>query len=264
MSGKILVALFASVSCLCFASEAAAIDASSSTEPAVIYARQPAPVRMASAERSNMGGGFIEFLFGDAPQGGRYQQAPAYQQQPDYGYGGRRALLPPMDPHQSMRREEEEAFDPAQHRLDPKYEKQVVEYHGKESPGTIVIDTPNKFLFLVQGDGKALRYGVGVGRPGFTWSGVKTISAKKEWPAWTPPPEMLARRPDLPRYMEGGPQNPLGARAMYLGSSLYRIHGSNEPWTIGTNVSSGCIRMRNEDVIDLYGRVGVGAKVVVI
>ncbi|MEH2622495.1 lipoprotein-anchoring transpeptidase ErfK/SrfK [Bradyrhizobium sp. AZCC 1719] len=264
MSGKILVALFASVSCLCFASEAAAIDASSSTEPTVIYARQPAPVRMASAERSNMGGGFIEFLFGDAPQGGRYQQAPAYQQQPDYGYGGRRALLPPMDPYQSMRREEEEAFDPAQHRLDPKYEKQVVEYHGKESPGTIVIDTPNKFLFLVQGDGKALRYGVGVGRPGFTWSGVKTISAKKEWPAWTPPPEMLARRPDLPRYMEGGPQNPLGARAMYLGSSLYRIHGSNEPWTIGTNVSSGCIRMRNEDVIDLYGRVGVGAKVVVI
>ena len=139
-----------------------------------------------------------------------------------------------------------------------------VEYHGKESPGTIVIDTPNKFLFLVQGDGKALRYGVGVGRPGFTWSGVKTVSAKKEWPAWTPPPEMLARRPDLPRHMEGGPQNPLGARAMYLGSSLYRIHGSNEPWTIGTNVSSGCIRMRNEDVIDLYGRVNVGARVVVI
>jgi lipoprotein-anchoring transpeptidase ErfK/SrfK len=264
MSGKIFVALFASVSCLCFASEAAAIDASSSTEPTVIYARHPAPVRMASAERSNMGGGFIEFLFGDAPQGGRYRQAPAYQQQPDYGYGGRRALLPPMDPQQSMRREEEEAFDPAQHRLDPKYEKQVVEYHGKESPGTIVIDTPNKFLFLVQGDGKALRYGVGVGRPGFTWSGVKTISAKKEWPAWTPPPEMLARRPDLPRHMVGGPDNPLGARAMYLGSTLYRIHGSNEPWTIGTNVSSGCIRMRNEDVIDLYGRVNVGAKVVVI
>ena len=140
----------------------------------------------------------------------------------------------------------------------------MVEYHGKESPGTIVIDTPNKFLFLVQGDGKALRYGVGVGRPGFTWSGVETVSAKKEWPAWTPPPEMLARRPDLPRHMEGGPQNPLGARAMYLGSSLYRIHGYQQPWTIGTNVSSGCIRMRNEDVMDLYGRVGVGAKVVVI
>ncbi|MEH2552364.1 lipoprotein-anchoring transpeptidase ErfK/SrfK [Bradyrhizobium sp. AZCC 2262] len=266
MSGKISLALLASVSCLCFASEASAIDASPIAEPSVIYAReptQPAPVRMASSERSNMGGGFIEFLFGDAPQGGRYQREPAYQPQPDYGYGGRRSLLPPMDPQQSMRREEE-AVDPAQRLMDPKYEKHVVEYYGKESPGTIVIDTPNKFLFLVQGDGKALRYGVGVGRPGFTWSGVKTVSAKKEWPAWTPPPEMLARRPDLPRHMEGGPDNPLGARAMYLGSSLYRIHGSNEPWTIGTNVSSGCIRMRNEDVIDLYGRVGVGARVVVI
>ena len=263
MSGKISLALLASASCLCFASGANAIDASPVADPTVIYARQPAPVRMAAAERSNMGGGFIEFLFGDAPQGNRYQRDQAYQPQPDYGYRGRRMLLPPMDPQQSMRREEE-AVDPAQQRLDPKYEKQVVEYHGKESPGTIVIDTPNKFLFLVQGDGKALRYGVGVGRPGFTWSGVKTVSAKKEWPAWTPPPEMLARRPDLPRHMEGGPSNPLGARAMYLGSSLYRIHGSNEPWTIGTNVSSGCIRMRNEDVIDLYGRVGVGARVVVI
>jgi len=261
MSGKISLALLASASCLCLASEAFAIDATADTERTVIYARQsaePARVRMASAERARMGGGFIEFLFGDAPQGGRYQP------QPDYGYAGRRMLLPPMDPQQSMRRQEEEELDPAQQRLDPKYEKQVVEYHGKESPGTIVIDTPNKFLFLVQGDGKALRYGVGVGRPGFTWSGVKTVSAKKEWPAWTPPPEMLARRPDLPRHMEGGPQNPLGARAMYLGSSLYRIHGSNEPWTIGTNVSSGCIRMRNEDVIDLYGRVGVGARVIVI
>jgi lipoprotein-anchoring transpeptidase ErfK/SrfK len=272
MSGKITLALLASVSCVCFADRAAAIDASPSSGPAVIYAGpppQPAPVRMASAERARMGGGFIEFLFGDAPQGGRYQQPgyeqqPVYQQQPGYGYGGRRALLPPMDPQQSMPEQEEAALEPAQRPMDPKYEKQVVDYRGKESPGTIIVDTPNKFLFLVQGDGKALRYGIGVGRPGFTWSGVKTISAKKEWPAWTPPPEMLARRPDLPRHMEGGPQNPLGARAMYLGSSLYRIHGSNEPWTIGTNVSSGCFRMRNEDVIDLYGRVNVGAKVVVI
>jgi len=264
MSGKISLALLASVSCLCFAREALAIDAS--TEPAVIYARepaQPAPVRMASSERSNMGGGFIEFLFGDAPQGGRYQREPAYQPQPDYGYGGRRSLLPPMDPQQGMMRQQEMS-EPAQRPFDPKYEKQVVDYTGKESAGTIVVDTPNKFLYLVQGSGKALRYGIGVGRPGFTWSGVKAISAKKEWPDWTPPAEMLARRPDLPRHMEGGPQNPLGARAMYLGSSLYRIHGSNEPWTIGTNVSSGCIRMRNDDVIDLYGRVSVGAKVVVI
>jgi len=116
----------------------------------------------------------------------------------------------------------------------------------------------------VQPGGTALRYGIGVGRPGFTWSGVKSITAKKEWPSWTPPAEMLKRRPDLPRFMEGGPENPLGARAMYLGSTLYRIHGSNEPWTIGTNVSSGCIRMRNEDVMDLYERVNVGTRVVVI
>jgi lipoprotein-anchoring transpeptidase ErfK/SrfK len=267
MSKKISLALLASASCLGFADRASALDASPPAEPTVIYAREPAqpqPVRTAYAERSNMGGGFIEFLFGEgAPQGERYQQQPAYQQQPPYGYGPQRAPLPPMDPQQSMR-QQDEASDPAQRPFNPIYEKQVVDYHGKEGAGTIVVDTPNKFLFLVQGDGKALRYGIGVGRPGFTWSGVKSITAKKEWPAWTPPPEMLARRPDLPRHMEGGPQNPLGARAMYLGSSLYRIHGSNEPWTIGTNVSSGCIRMRNEDVIDLYGRVGVGAKVVVI
>jgi lipoprotein-anchoring transpeptidase ErfK/SrfK len=262
MFRKMSLALLAGASCLVFADQAAAIDASPLAEPTVIYSNQPAspaPVRTAYAERTQMGGGFIEFLFGDAPQGGRYQQ-PAYQQQPSYGYGAQRA---PADLQQSMR-PQEEAREPAQRSMDPKYEKQVVDYHGREGAGTIVVDTPNKFLFLVQGDGKALRYGIGVGRPGFTWSGVKTISAKKEWPAWTPPPEMLVRRPDLPRHMEGGPTNPLGARAMYLGSSLYRIHGSNEPWTIGTNVSSGCIRMRNEDVIDLYGRVNVGAKVVVI
>jgi lipoprotein-anchoring transpeptidase ErfK/SrfK len=148
--------------------------------------------------------------------------------------------------------------------VDARYRKQVVDYDGKHSAGTIIIDTPNKFLYLVQGGGKALRYGIGVGRPGFTWAGVKTVSAKKEWPDWRPPDEMLKRRPDLPRYMPGGPDNPLGARALYLGSTLYRIHGSNEPWTIGTQVSSGCIRMRNEDVVDLYERVPVGAKVIVM
>jgi lipoprotein-anchoring transpeptidase ErfK/SrfK len=243
--------------------QAAAIEARPFAEPTVIYGdRQPAaPVRTAYAARSKMGGGFIEFLFGDEQnQSGRYQQ-PAYQQQPSYE--SRRQLLLPMDPQQAMR-QQEDFSETARPAFDPRYEKQLVDYHGKESAGTIVVDTPNKFLYLVQGDGTALRYGIGVGRPGFTWSGVKQISAKKEWPAWTPPPEMLARRPDLPRHMEGGPQNPLGARAMYLGSSLYRIHGSNEPWTIGTNVSSGCIRMRNEDVIDLYGRVNLGARVVVI
>jgi len=148
--------------------------------------------------------------------------------------------------------------------LDPVYRKQLVDYAGKHGAGTIVIDTPNKFLYLVQGDGKALRYGIGVGRPGFTWAGEKTVTRKAEWPGWTPPPEMLKRRPDLPRHMEGGPANPLGARAMYLGSTLYRIHGTNEPDTIGTNVSSGCIRMLNADVVDLYERVKVGTKVIVM
>ncbi len=265
MFKRMSLALLASASCLGAAlHQAKAIEAAAISEPAVIYADQAAqpPARMAYAERSNMGGGFIEFLFGDGQhQAERYQQQPAYQQQPSYQPG--EPLLTPMAPQQVMRRQDD-ASEPAPPAFDPKYEKQLVDYHGRERPGTIVIDTPNKFLFLVQGDGKALRYGIGVGRPGFTWSGVKQISAKKEWPDWTPPPEMLVRRPDLPRHMEGGPQNPLGARAMYLGSSLYRIHGSNEPWTIGTNVSSGCIRMRNEDVIDLYGRVNVGAKVIVI
>jgi lipoprotein-anchoring transpeptidase ErfK/SrfK len=256
------LALLAGASCLgAGLHQAAAIEAAPLSESSVIYADQSeqrplAPVRTAYAERSNMGGGFIEFLFGDGPaQGERYQQQPSYEQ--------RRPLLPPMEPQQTLR-QQEDASDPAHRAFNPKFEKQLVDYQGKESAGTIVVDTPNKFLYLVQENGKAMRYGIGVGRPGFTWSGVKQISAKKEWPAWTPPPEMLARRPDLPRHMEGGPQNPLGARAMYLGSSLYRIHGSNEPWTIGTNVSSGCIRMRNEDVIDLYGRVNVGARVVVI
>jgi lipoprotein-anchoring transpeptidase ErfK/SrfK len=130
-------------------------------------------------------------------------------------------------------------------------------------PGTIVISTKERRLYLVQDGGRALRYGIGVGRPGFAWSGVKTITAKKEWPSWTPPSQMLKRRPDLPRFMPGGESNPLGARAMYLGSTLYRIHGSNEPETIGQAVSSGCFRMTNEDVADLYNRVAVGTTVVV-
>ena len=147
---------------------------------------------------------------------------------------------------------------------DPRFMKQEVAYAGSERPGTIVIDTPLKYLYLVQGNGRALRYGIGVGRPGFAWAGVKTVSRKAEWPGWTPPPEMLRRRPDLPQHMAGGPGNPLGARALYLGSSLYRIHGTNEPHTIGQSVSSGCIRMMNEDVTDLYERVPVGATVVVM
>jgi lipoprotein-anchoring transpeptidase ErfK/SrfK len=131
------------------------------------------------------------------------------------------------------------------------------------APGTIVINTSERRLYLVQGGGQALSYGIGVGRDGFRWSGTHRITAKREWPAWTPPSEMLRRRPDLPRHMPGGIENPLGARAMYLGSTLYRIHGSNEPETIGQAVSSGCFRMTNEDVVDLYNRVSVGTTVVV-
>jgi lipoprotein-anchoring transpeptidase ErfK/SrfK len=190
---------------------------------------------------SGLGGGFLEFLV----NGG--QSAPV----------SRTAY--PADPEYAAEQREAKRYT-----MDPRYARQLVDYDGHEPAGTVIIDTPNRFLLLVQGDGKALRYGIGVGRPGFTWAGVKHVSAKREWPDWTPPSEMLKRRPDLPRHMEGGPENPLGARAMYLGNTLYRIHGSNEPWTIGTQVSSGCIRMRNEDVIDLYGRVKVGTKVVVI
>ena len=142
--------------------------------------------------------------------------------------------------------------------------RSIVGIDGRYAPGTIIINTAERRLYLVLGNGEALRYGIGVGRDGFRWSGVHRVTAKKEWPSWTPPAQMRARRPELPRYLPGGIENPLGARAMYLGSTLYRIHGSNEPWTIGTNVSSGCIRMRNEDVIDLYDRVRVGARVIVI
>ncbi len=139
----------------------------------------------------------------------------------------------------------------------------TVTYPANYAPGTILINTAERRLYLILGSGQALRYGIGVGRDGFRWSGVHRISAKKEWPGWTPPSQMLRRRPDLPRYMPGGIENPLGARALYLGSTLYRIHGSNEPETIGQAVSSGCFRMTNEDVTDLYGRVAVGTTVVV-
>jgi len=142
--------------------------------------------------------------------------------------------------------------------------RQVVNYRTSEAPGTIIIDTPNTFLYLVMPGGKAMRYGIGVGREGFTWSGTKTIERKAEWPDWTPPPEMIQRQPYLPRFVAGGDGNPMGARGMYLSGSVYRIHGTNAPESIGTQVSSGCIRLLNEDVIDLYNRVHVGTKVVVL
>ncbi len=142
--------------------------------------------------------------------------------------------------------------------------RETVGFDGPYAPGTIIINTSERRLYFVLAGHQALRYGVGVGRPGFTWAGVTRIANKREWPDWTPPPQMLRRRPDLPRHMEGGIDNPLGARAMYLAGTLYRIHGSNEPDTIGQAVSSGCIRMTNDDVVDLYGRASIGAKVVVL
>jgi lipoprotein-anchoring transpeptidase ErfK/SrfK len=166
-------------------------------------------------------------------------------------------LLFQQQPHQQYYQNE-----PSPHVQISPVPREIVAFSGY-SPGTIVISTSERRLYYVLGNGTAIRYGVGVGRPGFTWAGTKTITRKAEWPDWTPPPQMLRRRPDLPRFMKGGINNPLGARAMYLGGSLFRIHGSNEPETIGQAVSSGCIRMTNADVVDLYSRVRVGTRVVV-
>ncbi len=156
------------------------------------------------------------------------------------------------------------ADDAASDQLPAQLRRQVVSYPGTEAPGTVIIDTGHTFLYLTLGNGKALRYGIGVGRQGFIWSGVETISRKAEWPDWIPPAEMVARQPYLPRWVGGGPGNPLGARALYLGNTDYRIHGTNDPTTIGKHVSSGCIRLQNSDVIDLYDRIGIGTKVVVL
>ena len=236
-----------------------------------------------SASAENLGGGFIEFLVtGNAGRGAAPAMAaprqpvrtayatPAYSTGeagllPDEQYQpAPRAGRPPMGPGFVPAQGSAPAPMPQVHGFDARYERQVVDYGGGHRAGTIVIDTPNRYLYLVQDGGKALRYGIGVGRPGFEWAGVKSVTRKAEWPDWTPPAEMAKRRPDLPKFMPRGPDNPLGARAMYLGSSLYRIHGTNEPSTIGQAVSSGCIRLRNEDVTDLYGRVRVGSKVIVI
>ena len=203
----------------------------------------------AAAANGEFGGGFIEFLMTGSAGPTRLVPtavAPAVQ------------TLAPAAQTAALATGEAEAAPAAEFR------RQEVDYAGREAPGTIVIDTPQKFLFLVEPGGRAIRYGVGVGRPGFEWSGVELVSRKAEWPDWTPPPEMMLRRPDLPTHMDGGPDNPLGARALYLGSSMFRIHGTNEPETIGQNVSSGCIRMMNDDVIDLYDRVRVGAKVIIL
>ena len=239
---------------------------------------RPAPDPMAAARgRTNYGGGFIEMLMTGRDPTPHGRGGAVYNRPGGYAYG-QSARAPAgyeTDPFEAARQSGAgrrmaalgEPIEPPhgiQHIVDPRFRKQEVAYDGPHKPGTIIIDTPQRFLFLIQPGGRALRYGIGVGRPGFSWAGVKTVSRKAEWPSWTPPAEMLKRRPDLPRFMEGGPENPMGARALYLGSSLYRIHGTNEPNTIGQAVSSGCIRMTNEDVTDLYERVRVGAKVLVI
>ena len=164
---------------------------------------------------------------------------------------------------EGLRAETKFNFTTQKRKLAERFDKQTVNYQTNERRGTIVIDTRRKYLYLVMGNGTALRYGIGVGRAGFRWKGTERISKKAKWPSWTPPPEMLARQPDLPKFMPGGEDNPLGARALYLGGTLYRIHGTMEGWSIGRAMSSGCIRMLNEHVIDLYDRVRIGTKVVV-
>lgn len=283
-SGSALIlalALGAATSSIAF--EQAAAQAYFSTAPSQQRARniehtgsvaQPRP----GHQPGSLGGGFIEFLMtGIDPTPGAHRQRqdqhqaqglsrpmtsrqmPAHEIDPFNGQpiqSGSRQMAGLQQRHEMER--------PIERVLDPKFERQEVAYNGPHRAGTIVIDTPSKFLYLVQDNGRALRYGIGVGRPGFEWAGLKSVTRKAEWPDWTPPAAMLKRRPDLPRFMPGGPENPMGARALYLGSSLYRIHGTNEPHTIGQAVSSGCIRMTNDDVTDLYNRVRVGMRVIVI
>ncbi|QQO16516.1 L,D-transpeptidase [Bradyrhizobium diazoefficiens] len=173
-------------------------------------------------------------------------------------------MAQPLQPYQATPYQAAPSEDQDRVEMPARFRRQIVSYATREAPGTIIIDTPNTYLYYVLGGGHALRYGIGVGRDGFTWSGIQSVTKKAEWPDWTPPPEMIARQPYLPRHMAGGPGNPLGARAMYLGGTIYRIHGTNAPETIGKHVSSGCIRLTNEDVTDLYSRVNVGTKVIVL
>lgn len=172
--------------------------------------------------------------------------------------------LQPYQPYQAPTYQTAPSEDQDAVETPARFRRQTVSYSTREAPGTIIIDTPNTYLYYVLGNGQAIRYGIGVGRDGFTWSGTQSVTKKAEWPDWTPPPEMIQRQPYLPRHMAGGPGNPLGARAMYLGGTVYRIHGTNAPDTIGKHVSSGCIRLTNDDVSDLYSRVNVGTKVIVL
>jgi lipoprotein-anchoring transpeptidase ErfK/SrfK len=179
-------------------------------------------------------------------------------------FGQPLAYAPPIAPERAVFNQIlNEPTDSRRGELPAHLRREIVAYQTREAPGTVIVDTPNTRLFYVLGGGRAISYGIGVGRDGFTWSGVQSIARKAEWPDWTPPTEMLQRQPYLPRFMAGGPGNPLGARAMYLGTTVYRIHGTNRPDTIGTAVSSGCFRLVNRDVADLYDRVPVGTKVVI-
>jgi len=260
-------------------------------QPAARYQQQQPQYYYAPQQQqqpANLGGGFIEFLVTgrsgpairqEQPQQQGYyhppQQQQYYQQQQQPYYQSQQQQQQYYQPQQQQQPAyyQQQPLDvarvdpqerPQRSSFDPRFERTDIEYKTEHPAGSIIIDTRTRYLYLVQPNGRAIRYGVGVGRPGFEWKGVKTVSAKKEWPDWRPPEEMRKRQPYLPEHMPGGPNNPLGARALYLGSSLYRIHGSNEPHTIGSAVSSGCFRMRNQDVIDLYGRVKVGARVVVL
>ncbi len=232
--------------------------------PALAPSQPPVarPVRVATTQ-SGLGGGFIEMLVTGGDPSPRLYAPPSADQPMRQPSPMQRAIR--VAPVQRAAIDPNPAFGSRlQRSVEPRFLRQEVDYQGEQPAGSIIVDTPSRYLYYVLGQGRAIRYGIGVGRPGFSWAGVKTVSRKAEWPGWTPPAEMLLRRPELPKHMEGGPQNPLGARALYLGSSMYRIHGTNEPWTIGHNVSSGCIRMMNEDVIDLYERAKVGTRVQVI
>ena len=241
--------------------------------PSDLPARTQPDTQVAEVPRGSYGGGFIELLMTGrdptppAPTRGVIYNVPEPSPRPMRAT--RQMIEPEPEPMRAQGRRTAALSSPdlepapLASRVAARFQRQEVAFDGRHSPGTIVIDASDKFLYLVQPGGKALRYGIGVGRPGFGWSGNKSVTMKREWPDWRPPAQMLKRRPDLPRHMKGGPDNPLGARALYLGSSLYRIHGTNEPHTIGQAVSSGCFRMTNADVIDLYNRVRVGAKVVV-
>lgn len=219
--------------------------------------------------------GFLAFLFAMAvpaaasadtvriwdPTAGRYvEYRPSFAEKPERPRPTYRYFDADRGVWSTYRASREEMA--AAHR--EKFRRRVVAFRTSEPAGTVIVDTPARYLYYVLGDGRAIRYGIGVGREGFTWAGRERVTRKAEWPDWRPPADMLRREPHLPRFVPGGPQNPLGARALYLGSTLYRIHGTNQDWSIGYAVSSGCIRMMNEDVVDLYRRVGIGTEVIVL